>query len=76
MAATAQRRHLRLRMMQAVENPVNVRSRRMDLREHGSVEPLQHFGLQVPFGNTWLVGDDGYGQTKVIQQADCLRDTR
>ena len=76
MAATAQRRNFRLRVMQAVEDPVNMRSRRMNLRKHGSVEPLQHFKLQVSFGNSRLVGNDGNGQTQAIQQADRFRDTR
>ena len=76
MAMAAQRRDLRLRMMQAVEYAVNMRSHRMNSREHSSVKPLQHFGLQVPFGNPRLVGDDDNGQAEVIQQADCFRDTR
>jgi len=76
MATAAQGRHYRVRMMQTIQDPVDMSSRRLDLREHGAVKPLQHFGLEMPLGNSWLVGDDGHAQAQVIQQTDGFGDTR
>lgn len=68
--------YLRFWVMKTVINSVDAPASAADLGKHQAFKCLQRRPLQVPFGNSRLIGDHRNSQTQIIQQSDCFRDPR
>src|SRR5260370_24172310 len=67
--------HFRFRVVQAIEDAVNVPAFGQNFREHFALKCLENRGLQAPLGDTRLVRHDGGLQAHVVQQSDRFWDT-
>ena len=68
--------YLRLRVMQTVVDSVDAPASAADLGKHKAFKCLQRLSLEMPLGNSRLIGDHRDTQTQIIQQPDCFRDPR